>query len=141
MTFNVDLTIAQPSGVAVSVALYYLLLLAAATAFVQQGSMLPFPNGSFTSHILRTCGHLVLCVFVCSSCWLSLSKFHSSMVVHGTRRDDACSSIPTELWARSLCCTLHQCCYIFACPPQPGNLQQKLSRNVMTMMSKWLLNQ
>ena len=66
---------------------------------------------------------------------------YSSMVVHGTRRDDACSSIPTELWARSLCCTLHQCCYIFACPPQPGNLQQKLSRNVMTMMSKWLLNQ
>ena len=90
MTCNVDLTIAQPSGVAVSVALYYLLLLAAASAFVQQGSMLPFPNGSFTSHLLRTCSYLILSAFVCSSCWLSIAKFHSSMVHNGTWREVGC---------------------------------------------------
>ena len=91
MTCNALLTLAQPSGVAVSVALYYLLLLAAASAFVQQGLMLPFPNGSFTTHLLRTCGYLILSSFVCSSCWLSIAKFHSSMVDNdGTWRKHSC---------------------------------------------------
>jgi len=59
---------------------------------MQQVLSLPLANGSFSTHILRTCSHLVLCLFVCSSCWLALSKFHSSMIVDGTWRDDVCST-------------------------------------------------
>jgi hypothetical protein len=84
------LTPAQASGVAVSVALYYLLLAAAASAFVQQLTMLPFWNGSFTTYTFRTCGHLILSSLVFSSCWLSVAKFHSSMVDNGTWREDGC---------------------------------------------------
>ena len=86
------LTHAQASGVVVSVVLYYLPLLTAACALVQQVLSLPFANDSFASHLLRTCGHLVLCVLVCSSSWLSISKFHASMVINDTWREGGCGT-------------------------------------------------
>ena len=92
MAHVVSLTHGQASGVAMSVALYYLLLLVASSAFMQHILRLPFAKDSFASHFLRTCGHLVLCLLVCSSSWLSISKFHAAMVVNNTWREDSCSS-------------------------------------------------
>ena len=86
------LTLAQASGVAMSVALYYILLFAAASAFVQQVLRLPFASGSVATHLFRTCSHLALCLLVCASCWLSIAKFHASMVIDGTWREDGCSN-------------------------------------------------
>ena len=77
------------------------------------------------------------CVQVVGCPFLNSTRQWSSMAPGGMT---LAALIPTELWARSSCCTLHQCCYIFACPPPTGNLQQTLSRNIMTMMSKWRLN-
>ena len=90
MACDLFLTRAQASGVALSIALYYLVLLTAASAFVQQIVWLPFVEDNVATRVLRTCGHLVLCVLVCSSSWLCISKFHASMVVNNTWREDGC---------------------------------------------------
>ena len=83
---------AQASGATFSVFLYYLPLLAAGSAFVQQVLSVPFWNGSFATHIMRKCSHFVACLFVCSSSWLSISKFHYSMFNDGAWREDSCSN-------------------------------------------------
>jgi hypothetical protein len=85
------LTHKQASGVAMTAALYYLMLLAAGSAFVQQFVRLPFSSGSLTPHVLKTSFHLLLCLLVCSSCWLSISKFHSSMTINENWREDGCT--------------------------------------------------
>ena len=84
--------VANATGAAFSVFLYYLPLLAAGSAFVQQVLSVPFWNGSFATHIMRKCSHFVACLFVCSSSWLSISKFHYSMFNDGAWREDSCSS-------------------------------------------------